>query len=92
MSRITAIWTAGAVALLFALVLGAVLLRPVLGVNADAQNGSSQTEITTLSQDGTTPSSDSPQWRDDDDDDDHGWDDDDHEDHDERDGEHEDDD
>ncbi len=34
MSRISALWTAGAVAVLFALLIGAVMLRPVLSVDA----------------------------------------------------------
>jgi hypothetical protein len=51
MSRISALWTAGAVALLFALIVGAVLLRPVLSVNAGVSGANSQSTTSTLSQD-----------------------------------------
>lgn len=51
MSRMASLWTAGAVALLFALVVGAVLLRPVLSVNADTPDANRQVNVTTAPRD-----------------------------------------
>jgi len=60
MSRMSALWTAGAVALLFALIVGAVLLRPVLSVNADGPGSNSQITISAPRQDGSVMTEDSP--------------------------------
>lgn len=82
MSRIAALWSASAIAVLFALLVGAVLLRPVLSVDAGDQAPTGQTTLTTSDEDGFLPA-----YQDDDDrENDDRWDDDDHhddEDHDE---------
>jgi hypothetical protein len=55
MSRTRALWTAGAVALLFSMLVGAVILRPVLEADADAagnQPGISTSLEDDVSQDG----------------------------------------
>lgn len=61
MSRTSSLWAAGAVALLFALIIGAVILRPVLSVNADGNEENANPGLVTT--DGN-PSG----WDDDDDD------------------------
>ncbi len=60
MSRISALWTAGAVALLFALIVGAVLLRPILSVDAGVSNANSQSTISTPGQDSPLSTDGSP--------------------------------
>jgi hypothetical protein len=62
------------VALLFALIVGAVLLRPVLSVNADGPNTNSQITISDPRQDGSTSTESSPvQLGDDEHESDDGW-------------------
>jgi hypothetical protein len=62
MSRSSSLWAAGAVALLFALIVGAVLLKPMLTVNADTPAASGRPAVVGSSDD------DTPAWWDDDDD------------------------
>ena len=82
MSRRAAIWSASALSLIFALLLGAVLLQPALGSDGD----NNRDGVVTADRWSEMAGGEDNGWYDEDDDDDH----DEHEDHD--DDEHEDDD
>ncbi len=64
MSRTSALWTAAAVALLFALMAGAVILRPVLSANAGGT--SSQSGISTGAQEQPLSFTENLEWSGDD--------------------------
>jgi hypothetical protein len=62
MSRVTALWTAAAVAVLFALLVGTVMLRPALSIDGGGSVPDSPTTILTGSDDSVPAYDDDDSW------------------------------